>query len=199
MSSRVVFRSALALAGALLVGLPVPFVTAPARAASLPAQFQAGLLVRMLPYDKTLAERTDSMRVGVLYAPGNADSEAAAAALVAQIGKVAPGKRIQGKPLEADKLPFGGKADLEARHKQEAFAVLFLSPGLGPQTAQIVQVARGHGILTVGSLRQNVKAGAAVALVAEGDNPKIVVNVAASQATGAAFSSAFLSLAEIMN
>lgn len=182
----------------LLTGTLALLASAPAFAASLPADFQAKLLVRVLPYDKTLAERTSSMRVGVLYAPGNADSEAAATTLVAQIGKVAGGKRIQGEKLEADKVPFGGKADLETRHKQDPFAALFLSPGLGPQTAQIVQMARGHGILTIGSVRQNVKAGAAVALVAEGDNPKIVVNLKATQATGAEFSSAFLSLAEIM-
>jgi hypothetical protein len=191
MSSKVVIRT-------LLAGLVAGLAAAPAFAASLPAEFQAKLLVRVLPYDKTLAERTKSMRVGVLYAPGNADSEAAATALVAQIGKVAPGKRIQGEKLEAGKVPFGGKADLEARHKADPFACFFIAPGLGPQTAQIVQIARARGILTVGSVRQNVKAGAAVALVAEGDNPKIVVNVSGAQATGATFSSAFLSLAEIM-
>lgn len=192
MSSKAFFRIGLAGLLALAANLP-------ALAATLPAEFQAKLLVRVLPYDKTLAERTKSMRVGVLYAPGNADSEAAATALVAQIGKVAPGKRIQGEALEAVKVPFGGKGDLESRHKQDPFAAFVLTAGLGPQTAQVVQVARGHGILTIGTVRQNVKAGAAVALVAEGDNPKIVVNLTASQASGAAFSSAFLSLAEIMN
>lgn len=191
MSSKVVIR-------ALLAGAFAALVSAPALAASLPAEFQAKLLVRVLPYDKTLAERTKCMRIGVLFAPGNADSEAAATALVAQIAKVAPKKRIQGILLEAEKIPFGGKADLESRNKRDPFAVFYLTQGLGPQTAQIVQVGNSNGILTIGSVRQNLKAGAAVALVAEGDNPKIVVNLAASQATGAAFSSAFLSLAEVI-
>lgn len=192
MSSKFLIRAAMALGFAGLTA-------APAFAASLPAEFQAKLLVRVLPYDRTLAERTKSMRVGVLYAPGNADSESAATALVAQIGKVAPGKRIQGSALEADKIAFSSKADLEAQHKRDPFAVFYIGPGLGPQTAAIVGVAKSYGILTVGTLRQNVKAGAAVALVAEGDNPKIVVNLAGSQAAGAQFSSAFLSLAEVMN
>ena len=103
----------LAVAALVAVALARP---APARAEELPARNQALLLLRVLAYDRNLAQRANgAVTVAVVFRPGDRGSEERRAALLAAFEEVARDVVVAGLPVKVEAIPFRDAADFEAR------------------------------------------------------------------------------------
>jgi|GEM_PF-1912970 hypothetical protein len=176
---------------ALLMGASMGL---PARADELPPPLEAKLLLSILPYDQSLPPG-DPLRVAVLYAPGNSESERVADQIVSTVAKSGD-RPLKDRGVKAVKLAIGSGADGLETLKAGGYGVALIAPGLLDRAGAIAQATRQSGILTVGGSAQYTRSGVVLGLASEDDEPKIYVNAEAARQTGITFPSGFLSLAE---
>jgi hypothetical protein len=127
---------------------------------------------------------TGIVNAGIVFEPGNAASEAEAAAIEQQVGGgLATGRgtiRVRRVPASA----LNGLAGLR---------VAFVTSGVRDQQ-QLAEAAARGSILTITSDLACVQAGRCVVGITGGAQPKITVSRAAARATSVRFGSAFLML-----
>lgn len=184
---------AAALAG-LLIGLPQP-----ARAAELPPETLAVLMLRVLAYDRSVARLPGAeITIAVISRAGDAASEAGADALAEAIRKLSGKVNVDSKAIRVLRVPFGNRADFERRLDAVRPAAMFLEPALETAAGDLQALSRRLSVLTFTSVANLAKVGASVGLVSNGDKAKIMINLAAAKAEGADLDASLLRLAEIV-
>jgi len=166
-------------------------IAMPAAAADLPPALLAKLVVKILPYDQSLASRTHSMKVLVLFKSGSVDSEDTAKAIASGLRESA-GTAIQGTPLSVSKAAYEGADSISQ------CAAVFIAPGLAGQAGAIAEAAAAKGAITFSGSLAATRAGSVVGLVAEDGTPKIYINLPSAKRAGAEFSPGFLNLAQVL-
>lgn len=123
----------------------------------------------------------------IIYEPGNAVSEAEAAA-IERAGPQNTGKGI----LKLKRVPIGALGGLAGTR------VAFVTNGLRDQQGQIAAAAARQSILTITSDLPCVEAGRCVVGITSSPRVQITVSRAASKAANVQFGSAFLMLVKEM-
>jgi hypothetical protein len=169
-----------------------------ARADGDVAHQRALLLLRVLSYDHNLRERAgDSVTVVLVYSARNAESRGDNAAL--REGLEALDKlRVAGLPFRVTSHEFVDAEQLRALVDRERPTALYLGPGLSEQVEGVSRATRAGRILSFSSSDAYARAGLSVAIVADSERARIVINLAASRAEGAAFDAGLLKLAEVL-
>jgi hypothetical protein len=159
---------------------------------------RAVALVRALAYDSSLGDRAgDAVVLAVLFKKKNARSEKSAQ-IVGEAFKQLESLRVVGHPFRRLVVPFSGAADLEDLVQREGVDALFLCEALDGDLAAIKQVTHRKKVLTTGSTEAQVRAGVALAAVAEGLQLPLYVNWRESRDEGASFGSDLLRLARVI-
>jgi len=169
--------------------------------ALLPARHRAVLLLRILVYDRHLADRVEAgapVVVAVLYGAGEPASERDRDALVeafeALSGEVvAAGRKVRVRPVV-----FRGEADLAERLVASRPAVVYACTGLEADALAIARATRRARVLSASGAREMAEAGIAVALVPRGRHASVVVNLAGARAEGAELDAGLLGVAEVL-
>lgn len=146
--------------------------------------------VRAFAYDRGLRDRVHGqLRLGVVY-DGEEGRQAAAALerVFDEIGAFT----LHDRPVQVKLV--SAEAFLASPSQVD---VVLIAPGSGERVRGITRAAAEHRVLTAGFEVGDLTMGAALAVIGGGDQLRLVVDLDASRAAGAAFSSQLLQLAEI--
>ncbi|MCP3061203.1 YfiR family protein [Myxococcus sp. K38C18041901] len=156
---------------------------------------QAVIALRSLAYDNNLAKRAgDELLVTVLYRPDVPASAERSLRLVEALTKLGTMK-VQGLPLRAQRMAWTGLPALRSSVEAQGVDVLFLCDGLEAELGALTAYSRQEKLLTVSGVPGAVEKGVSLGVFLTGDRYTIGVNLPASSAEGASFSSDLLRLA----
>ena len=189
-------RRAWSLGSRLLV---VAMLTAPLAAdPAVPPTLQAAILAKMLSYDRALKPRVGaSIDIGVVFKASDKASEESATALLAAFEAMGT-RTIQGLPLHASRHAYKDPAQLAQWLKADGIDLVYVTEGLGKERDAIRAAAVEAKAVTAGTDRAQVEAGLAVAVVLRGTTPRILVNVASTQAVGMSLDPKLLELSDVI-
>jgi len=164
----------------------------------VPPERQVLILARVLSYDDEINSRTgDDVTVAVVAKPGNAGSEAMSAGMLKAF-KAIGSIKVQGMPLKVVGVNFTGGGALGSAISGQGIDVLYVCAGLEADLPAIIDTTRKNHVLSIGSREDHITRGLAVGVLAMDGKPTIIVNLGASKAEGAAFSSDLLRLAKVI-
>lgn len=169
-----------------------------AQAPAVPPDLQAAILVRTLAYDRGLKARAGTaVVVGVIAKAGDKASQAAQEEMVRAFAAAEP-RTIFGLPLKASAGAFKDRASLAAWVAQEGVDALYVTLGMAEDLAVVRSVCDELKLASFGANRSFVEKGLAVAVVAKGDTPRLVVNLASARASGLDLDPKLLQLSEVL-
>lgn len=180
------------LVGLLLVSL----FAGSAIAARIPIDKCAPILIRALAYDRELKKRAgSSVTLAVVYNPASSSSVSEANAALSAF-KALESLTVQGLPFRAVRLPYG--PDLSAKLGEQGIDAIFLVDGLSSELEALIDVTRRRKVVSLSTEEADIRRGAAIGVVLAGGKPTLMVNLPASTAEGASFSSELLRLAKVV-
>lgn len=186
-------RGWLALALLLLVG-PVAL----AQEMPVPADLQAGLLLKLLPFDRALKERAGAeVVVVVVYQPRFRLSSEAKSVFIRTLEHDAAG-HIGGLPLRLVELPLDESTDFAAALQRAAADVVYLAPLRAVDITALARAARQARILSFTGVPEYVIQGAMVGVAERRNRPSLVINLGAARAAGVDLRSELLNIAQIV-
>ncbi len=167
--------------------------------AALPVRQRTLLMLRVLVYDRNLASRAPrDVVVGVLFRPGDPDSERERDDVLEALGQLADEVVANGRPIRGVAVSYTTPAELAEQLKALHPAAAWVCTTLAPQAPEIARVTQARKVLSVVGVRAAVEAGLAVGIVPGQRRAAIVVNAAAAKAEGADLDAALLGIAEIV-
>ncbi|AKF04750.1 YfiR/HmsC family protein [Sandaracinus amylolyticus] len=189
----------------VLLASVVPVATVesvlPAIAQAQDASREAALILRILSYDRNLAQRATNGRVAVLivYQQGNGASEAERSRVVTALNALGARTTVSNMQARAVEHAFRDRATLVQAARTAGATAIFVCGGLGGAAQQISQAAREARTLSMTSESEGVRRGGlGVGLVADGSQVRLVINLPAVEAEGARLDAAVLRLAEVI-
>jgi hypothetical protein len=145
--------------------------------------------VRAFAYDRHLVERIGAeVQLAVVHSAGGAPSGQQIGTVLGSLGAFT----IHDRPVKVILMDID--TFLASAHKVD---VALIAPGCGARVPDIAAAASAHGVLTAGFALDDVQHGIVIAVVEGPDRLRLVVDLDAGRAVGAAFSSQLLQLAEI--
>jgi hypothetical protein len=174
-------RAALVLA-AILFG---PVVRS--MAADIPVAVQLPLYHKIWRLDRKLAGRHDVV-VAVLYQETYSVSTDARAAVAAW----SETSQVRCVYVALD------RGDVEAALQTVLADVFYVTPMRSADIAQIVRIARARQIHTMAGLTEYLSIGLSVGIGVRNDRPRIMINLGAAKAEGAAYQAQLLQLSDIV-
>jgi hypothetical protein len=173
-------------------------VASVAYAGEVPPEKLATILTRTLSYDDHLTGRAHgAVVIAVLWKSDDPRSKASADVMVPAFKRLEH-VHVQGMPLGIVQLAWESPARLKAQLAEQGIDMLFVCPGLSSVVSQITTATRAAQVVTAAALPDDVRDGLSVGVSMEDSQSTISVNLAASRAEGAAFSSELLRLARIV-
>ena len=172
-------RGRLALALILLAG-----PAALAQDMPVPADLQAGLLLKLLPYDRALKERAGAeVVVVVVYQPRFRLSSEARTDFVRTLEHDAAG-HILGLPLRLVELPLEESTDLAVELKRATADIVYLTPLRAVDVAALARAAREARVLSFTGVPEYVPRGAMIGVAERKNRPLLMINLGAARAAG---------------
>jgi hypothetical protein len=163
-----------------------------------PADVQMPLLLKALAYDRNVEEKArGDILVGLLYKPGDVESEAAARS-VAKLIAGFPTQKISDLPVYYRLIPFEDEADLANIVREEWVDVLYVAPGLRESLSEILRVTAEGKVLSITGVTSYVLEGVTMGIEALGDKAEMIINLASAQNEGTKFSGQFLNLCHVI-
>lgn len=185
----------LALALLLFTG---PAAAALAQDMPVPADLQAGLLLKLLPYDRALKERAGAeVVVVVAYQPRFRLSSEAKNKFVRTLEHDAAG-HILGLPLRLVELPLEESTDFAAELKRASADIVYLAPLRAVDVEALARAAREARVLSFTGVPEYVHRGAMVGIAERKSRPSLVINLGATRAAGVDLRSELLSISQIV-
>jgi hypothetical protein len=164
----------------------------------VPAEAQVLVFLKVLTYDRVLAPSdTGAIRIAVLYAAGNLESEANRDAMLRALA-AHTGKMINGRRFEYGAHPYQSGESLSQCLAREGVRVLYVAKGLGGQLDSITTATRRQRVLTITGVPDFVAQGISVGTVLRAEQPRILLNLAAVKAEGHDMNANLLRLCEVI-
>jgi hypothetical protein len=162
----------------------LPYTTT---AEEVPVSVQLSLYHKIWKLDRSLGTRPELV-VAVLYQDSYAASTEAKAAVVAWSGT---------SRVRCIYVPLDQKSS-EALLQAVVADVFYVAPMRGADIEQIARIARARQIRTMSGLTEYVLIGLSVGIGVRNDRPRIMINLDAARAEGAAYQAQLLQMAEIV-
>jgi hypothetical protein len=157
-----------------------------AESESLPLGLQVQLLAKVAGYDRNLPERSGGrVRVAVFTKRGNADSERAAAQLLAVLKQTAT---IGGFPHEDQIVEFVSAESLAASCRSDHLSIVYFTPGFQDDLKAVRAALQGVSVLSVGTVPSYVAAGVVLGFDTVSAKPKLLFHVTQAKAQSVAMS-----------
>lgn len=159
----------------------------------------AGLLLRVLAYDRNLKARTDGkvVQILILFQEGNQDSEVQQLDMLNALEDVSRKINLATLPVKVSALPVTSVSALDARLATLRASALFVCTGLGDSVSAISALCRKRSILTLTANTSYVKQGLGIGFSESDDRIQLVVNLPAARAEGADLDASLLRVAEV--
>ncbi|GEM_PF-1997658 len=184
-----------ALALCLAVGLAH---AAPSDAEAKAAGRQILIALRILSYDKQLAERSPGTAITIaLVSSPTTDGRALRQRYEAGFALM-PKAKVGGRALRLVSFDAGNDKAITAALTAKAPSVVIVVDDLGNRLAALKTAARARRVLTISLREADVTKGLSVGIVAGREREQIVINVEASRAEGVKFGAGLLQLARLV-
>ncbi len=184
---------------ALIAAPLLALLCASATSADVPAANQAMLVLRILSYDRNVADRSGKeVTIGVLAKAGSSESETMQASIASALADAASHTTVSGLPVKVVKLTWAGAAKLESDLAGSRASALYVGPELGDAVPPLSRISQKRRILTFSEGDGYVNGGVSIALVRRDNRVAIVVNLPDARAEGADLDSALLRIAEVV-
>lgn len=171
---------------------------APALAQDAAAR-QAALILRILSYDRNLAQRASGqVTILVTFRESDASSRQESERITAALNAMGRRTTVANMHARALAVAYTDAAALQAAAGREGAVALYVCRGLGNATRAISGAARSAHLLSLTGERSALDQGLAVGLVANGSEVQLVVNLPAVEAEGARLDATVLRLAEVI-
>jgi YfiR/HmsC-like len=195
MASRLVAGLA---AGFLFIGLAP---SAAAQELAVPVAVQIPILAKILNFDRKLPERAGGrLVIGVLY-QSRYRASATVAADVCRVLEQLPVSALgalESMERSCVAIDLDATPALDSALKRKGIRVLYVSPLRAVHLQDVAAVSRAAQITTVTGVPRYVETGLAIGVDMKGEQPEIVINLAASRAEGADLTSQLLNLARVV-
>ncbi len=154
--------------------------------------------MRMLGYDRSLRSRAGpSVDIAVVFKAADKGSTRWHEEMLRAFEALQP-QTIQGLGFSVLAHPYKDEPGLSDFVNRKGVDVVYLTPGLEGELPAVRAVCRERKLTSIGAVRTAVEQGIAVAVVAKGDSPHLLVNLPAAQAVGMELNSKLLQLAEVI-
>ena len=189
--------------GILTIACALALCTTTVRAEPADPQAKAAarqvlIALRVLAYDKALAERTSGGVVTiVVVSSGRAASREERARWLAGFALL-PHVKVGGRSVRVVALDLGSEAALDAQLAKHGPALMIVASDLGAATDGLRKLARARKIITLSRREDAVRGGLAIGLISGHERDEIVINLEASRAQGARFGAGLLQLARLV-
>ncbi len=162
---------------------------------SLPADLTAALTLKVLTFDRNLTERAQGeVLVAVVYA----EADAGYADDLKKGFEAFADKKVNGLSVRCVTHKFVDLAELSGWMETQKVCVLFLSPGMLGQAAQLHGLAVEKKCLTAGGDARFPEKGTALGFEIADGKPKIVVHLNRSKEEGVNFAATLLQMARVI-
>jgi hypothetical protein len=151
------------------------------------------IALRILAYDKTLAERSPADPITIAVAGRR--ERALWLAGFARLPKV----KVGGRAIRVIALDFESEKQFAAAIATHAPAALIVGSDIEANLAAIKRVTRARRTLTMTTQESAVRSGLAVGLIPGRERDEIVINIDAARAEGVRFGAGLLQLARIVD
>lgn len=187
-------RRALSGVSVAVLCLLLPGISA-AEDVSVPVGLQVKLLAKVAAYDRNMEERAGSkVRVLVLQAKDDANSERIAQRIVSALERE---PKIAGREHSRSRRDYAGAKQLIKAISDESFDVVYVTPGLEDEIAEIRKALSGLDVLSVSAVASHVPDGIVLGFDLSGGKPKLQVNLTQAKEQNVAFNSSLLKLAKV--
>ena len=186
---------AVLLATALLLGRAG---AAPDDQTTLAAR-HALIALRVLAYDKRLAERSPGAAVTIAIVSTPTESGRAARAVLEAGFALLPKVKVGGRAVKVVTVEATSDKALTKALTDAAPSAVIVVDALGDRLSALRDVARARSVLTMSWREADVTSGVTVGIVAAREREQIVINIAAARAEGVRFGAGLLQLARIVD
>lgn len=164
---------------------------------AVPAELQYALFTKALTFDRNLKTRCGAtLVIGLLYQKRNNASREAMRE-IRDVAAASPIDRIEGLPLRIVEINVE-EAAWPQQVADDSVDILYLMPVRALDVEAITAVARERKLLTLAMEPAYTAQGLSLGLRVHDNRPKFIINLNASEAEGADFSSQLLRLADII-
>lgn len=184
------------LVAALATGAVLIDTSARGEEVAVPVKVQAGLIGKIVAYDRNLDQRAgDRIRVAIVVDGSSPDSARVGAQMRAALGEL---PTLGGKPHEEQIISFKDEKSFADAMKSGKVSLVYVTPGLGGTVDRVVAALDGAPILTFSALPDDVHKKVVVGFDVIGGKPKLLIHLAQSRRQGVAFSAELLKLAKVI-
>jgi hypothetical protein len=160
---------------------------------------QVLIALRILAYDKTLAERHTGDAVTIVVVSSASQDGRAERAWWAAGFVLLPKVKVSGRPVRVVTLEFDTEAKFATAIAPHAPVAIFVTSELDAELEAIVRVARTRKAVTLARYERAMRAGIAVGLIAGQERDEILINIESTRASGARFGAGLLQLARLVD
>lgn len=160
----------------------------------VPMRLQVDLLNRVIPYDRNFGSRVHGeLTVAVVTDDNDTDSMRTGAQLIATLDGRAT---LGGFRLRVVQHNFTDVAMLTQKCRQSQAGIVYVTPGIRVDT--VASALTGLGVLSVGMLPDQVKAGLVLGFGVRSGKPRLLVNLSQARRQQVDFRADFLRMAEVV-
>ncbi|HEX7664287.1 MAG TPA: YfiR family protein [Polyangiaceae bacterium] len=152
--------------------------------------------VKAADYDRHFAAKVQGKaHVAVVYNAGEATSEAAAKAALAELSNTG---KIAGFAHDEELVAYPGADVLAAEVRSKSYSVVVLAPALGSEMPGLAHALDGIAVLTVALDPADVSRGAVFGVDVASGTPKMTIAQAQARRQDVAFEASLLKLANVL-
>ena len=164
---------------------------------AVPVEVQTSVFLRMLEFDRDLADRVgDEFVIGIGYQHRNRASLNARDAI---LGALRGEPLVMGIRVNYVTIAMTADGSLGDSLGTNQVDMLYIPPLRSLGLEMVIAAAEEHGVLTWTGVVEYFAAGVAVGVGAKGGRPEIVINLEAAKVAGVRFSSHLLKLARLVD
>lgn len=187
-------RSRRGTAGVLIALLALGAAAPPPQDAALSVRDQMPLFMKVLSFERGLAEHDGAIAVALVY-----QRRVRASVLVRdEVVEVMQGLTFGGRAIRVVPVALDDERDLAARLADEGVQAVYVAPLRATDLEVITRATRARQVVTLSGVPDYVAGGLSVGASLRGGRPQILVNLSAARAEGAQFHSQLLKLAQMV-
>jgi hypothetical protein len=172
---------------------------APTEAEAKAAGRQALIALRILAYDKQLAERSPGTTVTIaLVSSPTTEGRAMRERFVAGFAMM-PKAKVGGRSIRIVSFEAGTEKAITSSLSTSSPSVVIVVDDVGDKLTPLRNATRNRDVLTISLRESDVARGLSVGIVAARERDQIVINLEASRAEGVRFGAGLLQLARLVD
>jgi hypothetical protein len=183
----------------VVAALVAPSAAEPIDPGTEVAARQMLIAVRVLSYDKSLADRVRDSTATIALVSSPTQEGRAARVRFASAFALMPKLKVGGKPVRVVAFDVGPRKAFEPALVAKAPSMVIVVDDLGDQLAIVRDVARARAILTVSLHEADLSHGISVGVVQAGERNEILINIEAARSEGVRFGAGLLQLARLVD